>query len=44
MFINMCKTHDLKVMNTMFKKQKDQIATFREIGTNIEEEKTRGTF
>ncbi len=40
--VNLCQTHRLRVMNTMFKKPKDKLATYREVGTPIWWPKERG--
>ena len=31
--INLCQTHGLRIMNTMFKKEKEKLATYAEVGT-----------
>jgi exonuclease III len=33
--IKLCIDHNLRVMNTMFRKQKEKLATYREVGTPI---------
>ncbi len=40
--ITLCQTHKLRVMNTMFKKQKEKLATYRNVGTPIWWEVKRG--
>ncbi len=38
MMINMCKVHNLRVMNTMFRKQNKKLATYMKVGTTVEHE------
>ncbi len=40
--ITLCQTHRLRVMSTMFKKQKEKLATYRNVGTPIWWEVKRG--
>ncbi len=40
--ITLCQTHKLRIMNTMFKKQKEKLATYRNVGTPIWWEVKRG--
>ncbi len=40
--ITLCQTHKLRVMSTMFKKQKEKLATYRNVGTPIWWEVKRG--
>ncbi len=43
MLINMCKIHNMRLMNTMFRKQNKKLATYMEVGTTIDQEIKRGT-
>ncbi len=38
MLINMCKVHNLRVMNTMFRKQNKKLATYMKVGTTVEDD------
>ncbi len=40
--IELCQTHGLRLMNTMFKKEEDKLATYAEVGTPTWWPKTRG--
>ncbi len=40
--ITLCQTHKMRIMNTMFKKPKGKLATYREVGTPIWWPKERG--
>ena len=41
--INMCKVHNLRVMNTMFRKQNKKLATYMKVGTTVENDICRET-
>ena len=43
MLIDFCMDHQLILANTLFKKNKHKLVTYREIGTTIEDEVRRGT-
>lgn len=44
MFIEMCTEHELKVLHTLYRKPKTKVITFKEIGTTMEDVRTRGKF
>ncbi len=41
--IHLCQTNNLRIMNTMLKKEKDKLATYAEVGTPLRWPKTRDT-
>ena len=43
MLIEFCETHQLLLVNTLFKKQTNERVTYRGIGVNIEADFQRGT-